>query len=52
LPDCAQIPLHPGVETPKEIKAIDQITTMKINYAELGAKLQSIQPVLKQWIGY
>jgi iron(III) transport system substrate-binding protein len=50
--DCAQIPLHPGVETPKEIKAIDQITTMKINYAELGAKLQSIQPVLKQWVGY
>jgi iron(III) transport system substrate-binding protein len=50
--DCAQIPLHPGVETPKEIKTIDQITTMKINYAELGAKLQSIQPVLKQWVGY
>jgi iron(III) transport system substrate-binding protein len=50
--DCAQIPLHPGVATPKEIKAIEQIKTMKVNYADLGAKLQAIQPILKQWVGY
>ena len=50
--DCAQIPLHPGVETPKEIKPVEQIKTMKVNYAELGARLQSIQPLLKQWVGY
>ena len=50
--DCAQIPLHPGVETPKEIKPIEQIRTMKVNYAELGAKLQVIQPMLKKWAGY
>lgn len=50
--DCAQIPLHPGVDTPKEIRPIDQIRTMKVNYAELGAKLQSIQPLLKKWAGY
>src|SRR5262245_3971672 len=36
--DCAQIPLHPGVETPREIRTINQIATMKINYAELGVK--------------
>ena len=50
--DCAQIPLHPGVATPKEIKPIEQIKTMKVNYADLGAKLQAIQPILKQWVGY
>ena len=50
--DCAQIPLHPGVETPKEIKPIDQIKSMNVNYAELGTKLQSIQPILKEWVGY
>jgi iron(III) transport system substrate-binding protein len=50
--DCAQIPLHPGVATPKEIKPIGQIKTMKVNYADLGAKLQGIQPLLKQWVGY
>ena len=50
--DCAQIPLHPGVATPKEIKPIEQIRTMKVSYAELGVKLQAIQPILKQWTGY
>ncbi len=50
--DCAQIPLNPGVPTPKEIKPIEQIRTMKVNYAELAGKLQAIQPVLKEWVGY
>jgi len=52
LADCAQIPLHPGVATPKELKPIDQIKTMKVSYADLGSKLQAIQPVLKKWVGY
>lgn len=50
--DCAQIPLNPGVETPKEIKPIEQLKTMSVNYSEIAAKLQAIQPVLKQWVGY
>jgi iron(III) transport system substrate-binding protein len=50
--DCAQIPLHPGVPTPKEIKPVDQLKAMKVNYAELGSKLQTIQPILKEWVGY
>jgi len=50
--DCAQIPLHPGVPTPKEIKPIEQIHTMNVNYTELATKLQAIQPILKQWVGY
>jgi iron(III) transport system substrate-binding protein len=50
--DCAQIPLHPGVPPPKELKPIEQIRTMKVNYADLAAKLQTIQPVLKEWVGY
>ena len=50
--DCAQIPLNPGVPPPKELRPIDRIRTMKVNYAELAAKLQTIQPVLKEWLGY
>ena len=50
--DCGQIPLHSGVQGPAEIKPIDQIKTMKVNYSELGAKLQAMQPVLKDWVGY
>ena len=37
---------------PKELKPIEQIKTMKVNYAELADKLQAIQPVLKEWVGY
>jgi len=50
--DCAQIPLHAGVETPKELKHIEQLKTMKINYGEVARKLQKIQPFLKKWVGY
>lgn len=50
--DCAQIPLNPGVTPPKELKPIEQIRTMKVNYADLAARLQTIQPILKDWVGY
>ncbi|MFZ5898159.1 MAG: extracellular solute-binding protein [Bacillota bacterium] len=50
--DCAQIPLHPGVTPPKELKPVEQIRVMKVEYANLAAKLQSVQPVLKEWVGY
>lgn len=52
LADCAQIPLNPGVTPPKELKPIDQVKTMKVNYADLAVKLQAIQPLLKEWVGY
>jgi len=52
LADCAQIPLHGDVTPPKELKTIAQIKPMKVSYAELGEKLQAIQPVLKKWVGY
>jgi iron(III) transport system substrate-binding protein len=50
--NCAQIPLHAGVTPPVELKPINELKTMKVNYAELGAKLQAIQPALKAWAGY
>ncbi len=49
---CAQIPLHSGVETPSEVKRIEQIKAMAISYAKVARKLQEIQPFLKQWVGY
>lgn len=49
LADCAQIPLHADVKPPVELKPIDQLRVMPVNYAELGAKLQAIQPLLKKW---
>jgi len=50
--DCAQIPLHPDVETPVEVRSIEEIKTMMIDYAKVARKLQEIQPLLKNWVGY
>ncbi len=49
--DCAQIPLHSGVEIPQEIKPIEQIKVMEIDYAEVAQTMQAIQPILKAWAG-
>lgn len=47
--DCAQIPLHSGIETPPDVPKIDRLTTMPVDYGAVGRKLQAIQPWLKQW---
>lgn len=49
--DCAQIPLHAGVDTPPEVRRIEDLKAMRISYAELGRKMEEIQPFLKQWAG-
>jgi iron(III) transport system substrate-binding protein len=51
LSDAAQIPLHPGAAPPPQLKSIESIKVMKVNYAEVAAKLQAIQPLLKAWAG-
>lgn len=50
--DCAQIPLHKGVETPVDVKKIEDIRTMDIDYETVAKKLQEIQEYLKEWSGY
>lgn len=50
--DAAQIPLHAGVETPAEIKRIENLKAMKVSYAEVAKKMHDIQPFLKKWVGY
>jgi ABC-type Fe3+ transport system, periplasmic component len=49
--DCAQIPLHSGVDTPPEIRRIDEIKTMRVQYVDLARKMEEIQPFLKEWAG-
>jgi iron(III) transport system substrate-binding protein len=49
--DAAQFPLHPGVATPPQLRSIDTIKVTKVNYTEVAAKLQAIQPYLKSWLG-
>ncbi len=49
--ECAQIPLHPGVETPPDVPRLDKMKVMGVNYAKLAEKMQKIQPFLKAWSG-
>ena len=49
--DCAQIPLHSGVDTPPEIRRIKEIKTMRVQYVDLARKMEEIQPFLKEWAG-
>lgn len=50
--DCAQIPLHRGIETPAYVLKIEKIKAMHIDYAKVAGKLREIQPFLKEWAGY
>ncbi len=49
--DCAQIPLHPGVQTPSGLKPVKDIKVMQVDYAEVAGKMVEIQPFLKAWMG-
>jgi len=49
--DCAQIPLHTGVDTPPEVRRIEDIKPMRVGYADLARKMEEIQPFLKEWAG-
>lgn len=49
--DCAQIPLHPGVDTPPEVRRIEDIKPMRVGYTDLARKMEEIQPFLKEWAG-
>jgi iron(III) transport system substrate-binding protein len=50
--NCAQIPLHKGVETPSDVRSIEEIKTMKVDYESIAKMMQEIQPYLKKWAGY
>ncbi len=51
LADCAQIPLHPDVEAPPELKPIQETDVMPVDYADVARKMIEIQPFLKAWMG-
>jgi iron(III) transport system substrate-binding protein len=45
--ECAQIPLHKGVETPPDVPKIEKLRTMKVDYGQVAQKIDQIQPFLK-----
>jgi iron(III) transport system substrate-binding protein len=51
LSDAAQIPLHSGVAPPPDLRPIESIKIMQIDYAQVATTLQAIQPFLQSWVG-
>jgi len=47
---CAQMPLHKGVEIPKNVPSLDNIVPMKIDYETTAQKMEEIQNYLKEWV--
>jgi iron(III) transport system substrate-binding protein len=47
--DCAQVPLHPGIETPPEMRRIEAMHVMNEDFAEIAKKIPQIQPLLDAW---
>ncbi len=50
--DCAQLPLHPGVAGPAELRPIEEIRVMKVDWGEVARKMVEIQPLLAEWAGH
>lgn len=47
----AQMPLRPGVPVPANVKRVDEIKTMNVDYAKLGARLDELsRGFLKAWV--
>jgi iron(III) transport system substrate-binding protein len=50
--DCAQIPLHRGVQTPAGVPGIEGLKIMPVDIATVARTMERIQPYLKAWAGY
>jgi iron(III) transport system substrate-binding protein len=49
--DAAQIPLHAGVDVPSDVRRLESLKIMKVDYVKVAAKMQAIQPLLREWLG-
>lgn len=49
--EAAQMPLRPGVPVPPNVKRVDEIKTMDVNYEKLGGRLEELsRGFLKEWV--
>ncbi len=50
--DCAQIPLHSGVETPAHVPRIEALKLMVLSTSAVAREMEGVQPFLKAWAGF
>lgn len=50
--DAGQIPLRADVDTPSDVRRLETLKVMKVDYAVVAEKMQMIQPLLRDWVGH
>lgn len=49
--DCVQMPLHPGVPTPPQVKPVAAIRAMDVDYTRAAARIHGVDRVLQGILG-
>jgi hypothetical protein len=45
------MPLRAGVTTPPNVRGVDAIKAMRVDYPKVASEMERIQPWLKSWAG-
>jgi iron(III) transport system substrate-binding protein len=48
---AAHMPLRPGLSAGTDIRGLDQVRAMQVDYASVASAMERIQPVLRDWVG-
>jgi iron(III) transport system substrate-binding protein len=49
--DCVQMPLHPHVPTPPNVKPVGAIKAMDVDYAKVADQIKEVDKTLKELLG-
>jgi iron(III) transport system substrate-binding protein len=48
---AAHMPLRPGVATPSSVRHVSSLRVMRVDYEQVAAEMERIQPWLRKWVG-
>jgi iron(III) transport system substrate-binding protein len=49
--DCVQMPLQPNVKTPPNVKPVEAIKAMDVDYAKVADRIKDVDKTLKELLG-
>jgi iron(III) transport system substrate-binding protein len=49
--ECVQMPLHPNVPTPPNVRLVSSIKAMGVDYAQVAARIKEVDRILKDILG-
>jgi len=48
---AAHMPLRPGLTGGTDVRGLDQVRAMQVDYASVASAMERIQPFLRKWVG-